>query len=67
MSDADTARPRQLGQQGHKDAAGPRAEIEQRERLLAPPCGERERSLDQRLGIGAGVERARGSMRNGRP
>ena len=57
LVDADTGRARQLGQQRDQDAAAPRAEVEEPQRRLA--ADERQRSLDQRLGIRAGVERAR--------
>ena len=57
LVDADAGRTRQLGQQRDEDAAAPGAEVEEPQRRLA--AGERERSLDQRLGIRAGVERAR--------
>ena len=55
---ADALCTRQLGQQGDKDTAGAGAEIEQPERLCAPtlPIHDRERSLDQGLGVGARVE-----------
>ena len=52
---------RQLGQQRQQQASGARADVEDAQRPLAPTFGiaMRQRRLDQRLAIGARVERRR--------